>query len=494
VFKSFSAPAACTNDWSSRRAARSKGSAAAVVIAVSAFSSAIEPGAAASMFFNSAAVDSMMISAMRPSPKMMRLMAACCSRTGPAPARILDLFTEFRDRTNGLTWPAGASLVSALVYFGLDHIGAQEKDRLRLLILRGGPWSESERKEILDYCASDVAPLERLLAAMLPKIDLPRALLRGRYMPAAAAMEFNGTPIDVPALELLRKHWTDIQDALIADIDSAFGVYEGRTFKVDRFEKLLVRLGIPWARTENGRLDLSDDTFREAAKAWPIISPLRELRSAMSDLRLSDLAVGSDGRNRTILSAFRSRTGRNQPSNSRFIFGPSVWLRGLVKPPPGYGLAYVDWSVQEFAIAAKLSGDAAMLAAYESGDPYLAFGKQIGALPADANKVSHADARQLFKQCILGISYGMEAETLARRIGRPTIVARDLIRAHHEMYRTFWQWSDAAVDCAMLHGEIATVFGWHVRAESALATEFFDAGERRGAAAHRLLPGDRARY
>jgi DNA polymerase I len=381
----------------------------------------------------------------------------------PAPARILDLFTEFRDRTNGLPTPAGSGLIGALVFFGLDHLGASEKDDMRLRILSGGPWSADERGAILDYCASDIDALERLLPAMLPEIDLPRALLRGRYMAAAAAMEFAGVPIDVPTLELLRTNWTRIQDALIADIDLAFGVYEGRTFKADRFENFLVRHGIPWARLESGRLDLSDDTFREAAKAWPIISPLRELRSALSDLRLSDLAVGRDGRNRTILSAFRSRTGRNQPSNSKFIFGPSVWLRGLVKPPPGHGLAYVDWSVQEFAIAAKLSGDAAMLAAYESGDPYLAFGKQIGALPADANKVSHADARQLFKQVVLGIGYGMEADGMARRIGRSTIVARDLIRAHREAYRTLWRWSDAAVDCAMLHGAINTVFGWHVR-------------------------------
>jgi hypothetical protein len=120
----------------------------------------------------------------------------------------------------------------------------------------------------------------------------------------------------MPALELLRKHWTDIQDALIADIDGVRRVR--RPHVQDKpFRSLLVRLGIPWARTETGRLDLSDDTFREAAKAWPIISPLRELRSALSDLRLSDLAVGSDGRNRTILSAFRSRTGRCQPSNTK---------------------------------------------------------------------------------------------------------------------------------------------------------------------------------
>jgi DNA polymerase-1 len=133
----------------------------------------------------------------------------------PKPTNILDLFTEFRDRTNGLSTPAGASLVGALTYFGLDSIGGQEKDEMRALILRGGPWSEQERAAILDYCATDIAALERLLPAMLPRLDLPRALLRGRYMAAAAAMEWNGVPIDVSALTLLRERWTDIQDDLI---------------------------------------------------------------------------------------------------------------------------------------------------------------------------------------------------------------------------------------------------------------------------------------
>jgi DNA polymerase I len=151
----------------------------------------------------------------------------------PKPSNILDLFAEFRDRTNGLTTPAGAGLVGALAYFGLDTIGSQEKDALRLLILRGGPWSTNERVEIFDYCATDIDALARLLPAMLPRIDLPRALLRGRYMAAAAAMEWNGAPIDVPTLTLLRDNWEPIQDDLIAEIDTAYGVFGGRTFKAD---------------------------------------------------------------------------------------------------------------------------------------------------------------------------------------------------------------------------------------------------------------------
>jgi hypothetical protein len=260
--------------------------------------------------------------------------------------------------------------------------------------------------------------------------------------------------------QLLREQWMGIQDELIADIDVNYGVYEGRVFKRERFAHWLSVYDIPWPRLSSGQLDLSDDTFRQQARIYPAISPLRELRSSLADLRLNDLAVGRDGRNRTLLSAFRSRTGRNQPSNARFIFGPSVWLRGLIQPPPGHGVAYIDWAQQEIGIAAALSGDPALQAAYRSGDCYLAFAKQAGAVPQDATKASHGVQRELFKQCTLAVQYGMEAPSLALRIAQPPIVARDLLQAHRQAYRRFWEWSDSTVDQGMIFGAIHTVFGW----------------------------------
>lgn len=297
---------------------------------------------------------------------------------------------------------------------------------------------------------------------MLPRIDLPRALLRGRYMAAAAAMEFAGVPIDTAMLQLLRDNWDRIKDDLIGAIDADFGVFDGRSFRAERWAAFLVKNNIPWPLLESGALDLSDGAFRQMAKAYPAVSPMRELRSALSDLRLNDLAVGADGRGRTILSAFAARTGRNQPSNTRFIFGPSVWLRGLIKPPPGHAVAYVDWAQQEFGIAAALSGDLAMQEAYRSDDPYLTFAKQANAVPFDATKKTHGPTRELFKQCVLATQYGMGAESLACRIGQPPVVARDLLRAHRETYRAFWRWSDAALDHAMVTGELHAVFGWHI--------------------------------
>jgi hypothetical protein len=381
--------------------------------------------------------------------------------TWPQPRYVLDLFTEFRARCNGLQ--KGASLVTAGMHFGIDGADSNAKQGMVARILGGGAWSTDDQAEILRYCESDVLLLERLLPAMLPRIDLPRALLRGRFMKAAGAIEWNGVPIDTVTLDLLRRHWTGIQDELIAEIDRDYGVYEGRSFRQELWRQWLIAHGIPWPTTDTGQLKLTDRTFREMAKAHPKVSPMRELRSALSDMRLADLAVGSDGRNRTILSAFQSRSGRNQPSNTKYIFGPSVWLRSLIQPPKGWGVAYLDWAQQEFAIAAVLSGDAAMQAAYLSGDPYLALARQAGAVPADATKESHGPARELFKQCVLGVGYGMEAQSLAQRIGQPEIVARDLLRSHHETYRRSWSWSDANVDRAMLLHPLMTVFGWPLR-------------------------------
>jgi hypothetical protein len=273
-------------------------------------------------------------------------------------------------------------------------------------------------------------------------------------------------PIDIETLECLREGWDSIQRGLIAAINVDYGVYEGGAFREAKFAAYLERHRIPWPRLDSGRLALDDDTFKDMAKAYPILQPLRELRVTLGQMRLSELAVGTDGRNRCMLSAFRAKTGRNQPSNARFIFGPAVWMRGLIKPPPEHGVAYIDWSQQEFGIAAALSRDPLMQHAYHSGDPYLAFAKQAGAVPDDATKKSHASQREQFKACVLAVQYGMGAESLAVRIGQPVCRARELLILHRRTYPVFWKWSDACLDYANLHGHIDTVFGWRLHVGS----------------------------
>ena len=149
----------------------------------------------------------------------------------PLPENVLDLYTEFRDLTNGLSPPCGNGLLGALAWHGLDSLGTDEKSEMRDLAIRGGPFTAKEKADLVDYCQSDVDALARLLLAMESKLDLPRALLRGRYMKAAARIEHTGIPIDAPLLSRLRDHWEQLKDRLIQSIDANYGIYEGRTFK-----------------------------------------------------------------------------------------------------------------------------------------------------------------------------------------------------------------------------------------------------------------------
>ncbi len=293
-------------------------------------------------------------------------------------------------------------------------------------------------------------------------IDIYRACNRGRFMKAAAMIEANGVPIDMETFRRLESRWEEIKEALIRLLCSEYDVFEGTTFKVNKWEAWLVSKGITWPRLPSGKLALDDGTFRSMARRYPEVSPVWEVRNHLSRLRLMDLEIGADGRNRCLLSAFRATTGRCQPSNSKFIIGPSVWLRSLIQPMPGWAIAYIDWSQQEFGIAAALSGDEVMMAAYLSGDPYLAFAKQGRAVPEGATKESHPKEREQFKRCALGVQYSMGHESLAAEIGQPVIVGRDLLERHRRTYSRFWTWSDAAVDHAMLHGYLPTVFGWRI--------------------------------
>ena len=110
------------------------------------------------------------------------------------------------------------------------------------------------------------------------------------------------------------------------------------------------------------------------------------------------------------------------------------------------------------------------MADFATGDPYMAFGIRAGLLPADITKAQQKNPIPAFatclRQCVLGVQFGMGFETLAFRIGKSTITARQLIQAHEDRYPKFWRMADSAVACAMQGQPISTVFGWHVRASS----------------------------
>lgn len=388
------------------------------------------------------------------------------------PIHLLDLYPEFLCLTNGTDIPCGKGLLGALAYFGHPCTESAHKDAMRKLIMTKSEWSADERTAILDYCESDVRALLPLMQSMLPRIDLPQALFRGDFMKVAAKMERRGIPIDVELLDSLEKNAPSIKDRLIDHVNKEFPLFSDGIFKKDKLENFVQASGIFWPRHSSGTLCCDDETFKAMAQTHGgLLSLVRETRSVLSKMRKSSLAIGRDGRNRCGLSPFQSITGRNQPSNSKFIFGQPNFKRRAIKAPPGKALAYIDWSQQEFGIAAALSGDSNMMAAYRTGDPYLEFGKQAGVIPSWGTKESHKAERDNFKSCALAVLYGMGAQGLADKINQPKHVAERLLRLHREIYAQFWSWSDAVVDYAMSVGEVSTVLGWKLKIANRLKKE-----------------------
>lgn len=390
----------------------------------------------------------------------------------PAPLRVLDLFAEFCDHRNGRDGETSRSLVSALTHYGLDSSGAVYKKQMIDRILKGPSYTAQERREILDYCWSDVYALERLLPEMLPNIDWKGALIRGRYANAVAAMETAGIPVNIALLNEVVARWSEIQVGLIREIDRDFGVYDGTTFKADRFADYVERNGLPWPRLKPkqdekiGALALDADTFGDMAKIFTPVAPLAELRNSIGKMRKNDVPVGEDGRARTGIRPFASSTSRNQPSTSEFLYGASKWIRNFIQPEPGHALLYFDFSAEEVGIAAALSDDKTMQDDYLNGDFYINFGVALGLLPPGCTKAiaeeHYSGVRDRLKVVCLATLYGMGALLLSMRIDKPKAIAAAWIRYHRHRYKTFWEFAQRAVDHLMRNGSLQTELNWHL--------------------------------
>jgi DNA polymerase-1 len=396
------------------------------------------------------------------------------------PACALDPYVEFRHHVNNgaakvAERPKGFfSIGGALQYFRENGIDTAHKKDMRDRILQGPPFTTTELAEFLDYCENDVRSLALLVKHIVPTIrSLPHAMLRAKFMWTQAQQERRGIPLDTPFLSRLRTNWSAMQGGLVREMDT-FGIYEfdevGKPhWREHLFDAYVQREGMLWPAHPSGQLDQRDQTFRDMQGRYPQVGPLRELKYSVSKLRLNTLSVGNDGRNRTLLGAYGSKTGRNQPSNSKYIFGPATWLRFLITPPPGRVLIHRDYEQQEVRIAAVRSGDPALTAICQSGeDIYLGIAKELGFAPHDATPDTHVPVRFMFKTVVLGILYGLAAQSLALRTGVSLFEAAEILARLRARFRVFEDYVMAVADHAGLDLELSTPLGWVMQCPSGI--------------------------
>jgi hypothetical protein len=384
------------------------------------------------------------------------------------PLRILDLYAEYLACSNGRrAKKAGTGLLHAMEHYGLGHVAPAEKANMRALAIRGAPWTAQEMSELLDYCAEDVDSLCRLLPAMKAELEPGRHsewLFRGRYMAAIQCIEQYGVPLDVPMLEAIREQRLNLITRLTGRLEASyrFGIYDGSHFRLAAFRDWTRSVGLRWPSTASGLPATDDRTFRRMIVGHPRvpIQPLHECIRSIDMLSKFEITADPDGRSRCWLAPFRSESGRNQPSNSRFIFGAPSWLRHLIKPVEGWGVAYCDWSAQEIAIAAGLSGDERMIEDYATGDVYIRLAIALRLAPPGATKASHPGERERCKVIYLGTNYGQGAFGLSERLGCRVEEAKELLARFAATYPTFHAWRQSIVNGAARPGILRTALGW----------------------------------
>lgn len=351
-----------------------------------------------------------------------------------------------------------------------------------LILTNPKSYTKEERKDILEYCDSDIKYLPELHSIMneelAKRVTYPEGttlessqLLRGEFAANSAIMENEGVPIDMFAIKNLRRNVDFAKNKLISDlVENHYSFFERKkarsseligswrdTYKnfkefIEGSDKIDSR---NWKLTDSGRY-CNDEEYLKKFDGIPEIKAYRETRKILGQLKWlrqpkegePDLfdAIGSDGRMRTFFGIYGTQTARNAPSAKRFIFAMSAWLRCLIRPPKGYVITELDYASQEFAIAAILSGDKNMVEAYKSGDPYLYFAKKAKAVPEDGTKQEYKTERDLFKATTLGLQYGMGIKSLAVKLssdmGRVVTEreAEKLINLHKRVYPTYWRW------------------------------------------------------
>jgi DNA polymerase I len=258
----------------------------------------------------------------------------------------------------------------------------------------------------------------------------------------------------------------NLKQKLISDIRVDYPIYDDNfVLKDGLLAQFLEDKGIPAPRTPTGKPSSSADALGTVARNYPVLAPLNEALHTQRQLRDFSLPAGSDCRLRAWFAPFMTITSRAAPPTNAYFYNLPAWMRATLQPPPGYAVAYLDYSGMEFGIAASCSGDPNKIKFYQSGDPYIATAIAAGALPMGATKSSHRYERDLYKTGVLACLYGIGISSLALRLKRSELFADAFLRMHKELFWRYWEWSDAVVAHAIQSGECVSRHGWRYTAQ-----------------------------
>ena len=194
-----------------------------------------------------------------------------------------------------------------------------------------------------------------------------------------------------------------------------------------------------WKKTPSGAFAKDSDYLKELDDGG-LIHDIRKHKDSIKALKSIspeddgtykiDRFIGCDFKQRPNFNPYGTKTGRNAPSATSFLFLMPKWMRLLVNPRKGRYICDLDAHSEEVAIAAALYNDENKREVYRSADVYMKYAQLAGAYPKDKPILTEDEresekwfkeegwtqVRKIYKGGFLGMQFGMGGASLERRV------------------------------------------------------------------------------
>jgi DNA polymerase I len=283
-------------------------------------------------------------------------------------------------------------------------------------------------------------------------------------------MEFEGIRLDCEALARFSQQLDVEIDQLRGKIFEAsgheFNIDSPKQLGVVLYEELQVE-GKP-KKTATGQYSTRESELERLSGRNPIIADILEYRTATKLKRtyvdqLPQSINPKTGRLHTLYSQAWTATGRMQSINPNLQTIPIRKERGreiraaFVPRDENYLILSADYSQIELRVMAELSGDEAMLEAFQNKiDIHAVTASKVYGLPVG---LVTREMRAKAKTVNFGIIYGISAFGLQQRLNIPKSEAAELIRNYFAEYPKVREYIDATIQFARDNGYVQTQTG-----------------------------------
>ncbi|HEY8641896.1 MAG TPA: DNA polymerase I [Candidatus Dormibacteraeota bacterium] len=293
------------------------------------------------------------------------------------------------------------------------------------------------------------------------EIELPLARV-------LAQMEWEGVAVNIPYLREMQKELGDQLAALEAEVSELSG-YEFNLNAPQQLAKLLFEdLKLPVGKRTKTGYSTDAETLESLRDKHPVVGlilehrQLSKLKSTYVDA-LPELMDPTTGRVHTSFGQAATATGRLSSSNPNLMnipirteLGQRI-RRAFKAERPDHFLFAADYSQIELRIAAHLSGDSNLLAAFAAGqDIHAATAAQVFKVPLAE---VHPNQRRLAKVANFGSIYGQGEYGLSMQMGIPGDEAREFLKEYWTAYAGLKEYLESVRQAARETGVVVSATG-----------------------------------